>query len=107
MSGVEQLVGEALAHNVVLYLKDDRLAYVASGGSFPEALKREIAQNKDELAAYLRGLEQARQAGELKLPPISPRAPGAALMDTPDVFDRHLALVLEGLTLTPSTRSPA
>lgn len=38
---------------------------------------------------------------------IGPRAPGAPLMDTPDVFDRHLELVLEGLTLTPSSRSPA
>jgi amino acid adenylation domain-containing protein/FkbM family methyltransferase len=72
MSAAEQIIKEALANDVVLYLKDGRLAYAASGG-MPAALKSVIAEHKDSVIEYLRKLERTQDLADFKLPPILPR----------------------------------
>ncbi|HZP67908.1 MAG TPA: amino acid adenylation domain-containing protein, partial [Rudaea sp.] len=79
MNSVAGIIGEALAHDVVLYLKDGRLAYSAATGAFPDALKATIAENKDAIIDYLRALEREREVLEFRPPPIAPRSASAEL----------------------------
>lgn len=59
MSSVQQIISEAYASDVVLYLKGDQLAYVASGDHFPLELREKIAINKAGIIAYLREFGQS------------------------------------------------
>lgn len=66
MKTAEQIVADATAHGVVLYVKEGQLAYVAEAGRFPEDLKEEIRGSRDAIVAML----SARAAEELaRMPP--------------------------------------
>ncbi len=60
MSLIEQIIGEARARNVVLYIKDGQLAFIAEKGGFPEELKARIGKHKREIIDAL--LSQASSA---------------------------------------------
>ena len=64
MSAIEQIIHEALAHDVLLYLKDGRLAYTSAGKGFPEALKQKIAANKEGIIEYLSKFGATQSAAE-------------------------------------------
>ncbi|MGN6320312.1 MAG: condensation domain-containing protein, partial [Dyella sp.] len=61
MSSVAHILSEALAHDIVLYLKDDQLAFAASGKEFPAQLREKITANKAGIIEYLRRLPSGAQ----------------------------------------------
>src|SRR5258708_1569300 len=60
MSLIEKCIGEARARNVILYIKDGQLAFIAEKGGFPEELKARIGKHKREIIDAL--LSQASSA---------------------------------------------
>jgi hypothetical protein len=74
MIAAEQIIDEALANDVVLYLKEGRLAYTASNKSLPDSLKRKIDEHKGSVIEYLQKLDRAQKAQELRTPMILPRS---------------------------------
>ncbi len=64
MSLIEQIIGEAKANNITLYIKDGQLAFIAEQGGFPSELKAKISRNKqDIISALLSMQESASDAG--------------------------------------------
>ena len=58
----EQLVKEALRSEVVLYLKDGQLAFVAEQGNFSGELKAKVSGHKSIIIEYLRQQQLENQA---------------------------------------------
>jgi len=79
MSSAEQIINEALANDVVLYVKDGRLAYAAATRNFPDSLKEKISTNKEIVIEYLLKFDQMLATQALDVPEVSPRLPGAPL----------------------------
>lgn len=50
---VESILLLTEQHNIVLYVKEGKLAFVAEQGGFPSELKQQVGQNKDAIVAYL------------------------------------------------------
>lgn len=67
MNRAEHIVSRALEHHVLLYVKEGRLAYKASGDGMPDDLREEIAAQKDEIIDYLRELALPAQADGWRL----------------------------------------
>src|SRR6266480_1139951 len=63
MSLIEQIIGEARARNVVLYIKDGQLAFIAEQGGFPDELKAKVSKHKQEIIEALLSLEAPAGAG--------------------------------------------
>ncbi|WMS87325.1 non-ribosomal peptide synthetase [Pleionea litopenaei] len=59
MSTVKLILEQADELNIVLYLKNDELAYVAEKNNFPDALKTKIKENKLQIIEYLKGESSA------------------------------------------------
>lgn len=57
MSQVEHILSEAMAHNIVLYLKDGQLTYASSGTRLPTKLREKIVAHKANIIEYLMGLQ--------------------------------------------------
>src|SRR5215216_2064582 len=53
MSMIEQIIGEAKANNVTLYIKDGQLAFIAEQGGFPSELKVKVRQHKQDIISAL------------------------------------------------------
>ena len=49
MSMIEEIIGEAKANNVTLYIKDGQLAFIAEQGGFPSELKAKVRQHKQDI----------------------------------------------------------
>ncbi|MEI5640042.1 MULTISPECIES: condensation domain-containing protein [unclassified Pseudoalteromonas] len=62
----QQIIANAEACNIVLYLKGEQLAYISEQGSFPENLKAQIREHKNEISAYLRKQELEKKEAENK-----------------------------------------
>ena len=76
MTSAEQIIHEALANDVVLYLKDGRLAYTVSGKTLPEGLKDKIARHKEGVIEYLSRIGRPVIAQGSDVPNVLPRRPG-------------------------------
>jgi amino acid adenylation domain-containing protein/FkbM family methyltransferase len=59
MSLIEQIIGEAKANNITLYIKDGQLAFIAEGGGFPGELKARISRNKQEIISALLSMQES------------------------------------------------
>src|SRR6185295_13152692 len=59
MSFIEQIIGEAKANNITLYIKDGQLAFIAEGGGFPGELKARISRNKQEIISALLSMQES------------------------------------------------
>ncbi|HEC74449.1 MAG TPA: amino acid adenylation domain-containing protein, partial [Methylophaga aminisulfidivorans] len=64
MKNIESIIHQALATDVALYVKDNKLAYTASKAGVPEELKTKIKENKEEIIQYL--LKSVSQSDEAK-----------------------------------------
>src|SRR5436309_2898783 len=53
MSLIKQIIREAEASNVVLYVKDGQLAFIAEKGGFSNELKSKIRQHKNDIIVAL------------------------------------------------------
>ncbi|MGA7437705.1 MAG: hypothetical protein WBW32_06200, partial [Luteibacter sp.] len=74
MDVAEKIIQEALACDVVLYLKDGRLAYVVGGGVFPDALRERIGAHKEGIIDYLWRLDANGSTQGPHMPSILPVA---------------------------------
>jgi amino acid adenylation domain-containing protein/non-ribosomal peptide synthase protein (TIGR01720 family) len=55
---VEDILFRAKQHNIVLFLKEGKLSYVAEQGGFPADLKTQVGANKDAIIAHLESLQK-------------------------------------------------
>src|ERR1044071_5701695 len=53
MELIEQIIDEAKASNVTLYIKAGRLAFIAEQGGFPSALRAKISEHKKGIISAL------------------------------------------------------
>jgi len=58
MSLIEQIIGEAKANNIFLYVRDGQLAFIAEKGGFPSDLKAKISKYKKEITTSLLQMQQ-------------------------------------------------
>src|SRR5438270_13840933 len=59
MSHIEQILGEAKANNITLYIKDGQLAFIAEQGGFPSELKAKISSNKQDIISALLSMQES------------------------------------------------
>src|SRR5882724_211101 len=59
MSIIEQIIVEAKANNILLYIKDGQLAFIAEQGSFPGDLKARISAHNKEIVNSLLSMHAA------------------------------------------------
>ena len=62
MSLIEQIIDEAKARNVTLYIKDGQLALIAEKGGFPNELKAKIGKYKNEIISTLLAMQPSVRA---------------------------------------------
>ncbi|MBB6244965.1 non-ribosomal peptide synthetase, partial [Rhodanobacter sp. MP1X3] len=79
MSVSEKIVNEAIAHDVVLYLKDGHLAYSSAGKGFPDALRKKIATHREAIIGYLAELDARASVVSVADAGIRPRQEGERL----------------------------
>ena len=53
MNRIEQIIDEAKANNITLYIKDGQLAFIAEQGALPSELKARISMNKQDIISAL------------------------------------------------------
>src|SRR6185369_5745115 len=66
---VQQIINEANASGIVLYIKDGQLAFIAEHGSFPSDLKAKISKHKNDILIALLATEEA--ASEKAIAPFA------------------------------------
>src|ERR1700748_837988 len=80
MRFAEEIIQQALANDIVLYLKKGLLAYVvAPGKKIPDTLKARIAEHKENIIEYLRKFDMVGGTLPSDLPGIVPRQADAPL----------------------------
>src|SRR3954469_2320249 len=62
MSLIEQIIDEAKANNIFLYVKDGQLAFIAEQGGFPSELKTKIGKYKKEITSSLLTMQGASRS---------------------------------------------
>jgi amino acid adenylation domain-containing protein len=69
-----ELLSRAVAAGVFLYIEDGKLKFRTKRGTFPDELREQIREHKDELNRYLQQLEGRRASFQQGLPPLTRRA---------------------------------
>src|ERR1051325_8574484 len=59
MTLIEQIISEAKASNISLYIKDDQLAFIAEQGGFPSELKAKISKYKKDIIIALLSMQES------------------------------------------------